>query len=195
MKIGLFPGSFNPIHIGHLALANWICEYGGMDEVWFLVTPHNPWKEREVLLDDHLRYELVERAIASYSRFKISDIEFTLPRPSYTINTLDALRKQYPQHIFYLIVGADNWVNMEQWKDSQRLLSEYQALVYPRKGYPIENLSVTWTNIHLIAAPEMEISSTFIREAISSDKDIRFFLPDTIHPYIPKIRAALCPAK
>ena len=193
MKIGLLPGSFNPIHIGHLALANWICEYGGMDEVWFLVTPQNPWKEREVLLDDNLRYELVERAIAPYPRFKLNDIEFTLPRPSYTINTLDTLQKQYPRHIFYLTVGADNWMNITQWKDSQRILSEYQVLVYPRKGYPAENSAVA--NAHLIAAPEMEISSTFIREAICSGKDIRFFLPEAVRSYIPKIREALYPAK
>jgi len=190
-NIGIFSGSFNPIHIGHLALANWICEYGGMDEVWFLVTPQNPLKEQSELLDDSLRYELVKEAVATYPRFKASDIEFSMPRPSYTIDTIDELKKQYPKHTFHLIMGADNWKNIHRWKESERLIAECPILVYPRKGDVI-NISIKETNVHPISAPEIEISSTFVRESIRENKDIRFFLPNSSIPYVSKIREALC---
>jgi nicotinate (nicotinamide) nucleotide adenylyltransferase len=193
-NVGIFSGSFNPIHIGHLALANWICEYGGMDEVWFLVTPQNPLKEQNELLDDNLRYELVKEAVATYPRFKASNIEFSLPRPSYTIDTIDELKKQYPQHTFHLIMGADNWKNIHRWKESGRLIAECPILVYPRKGDTI-NISIKENNVHLISAPEIEISSTFIRESIRENKDIRFFLPNSSIPYVSKIREALCRTK
>lgn len=109
MKIGLFSGSFNPVHIGHLALANYLCEYEGLDELWFIVSPHNPLKEEEQLMDDELRLKLVKLAIDGYSKFRASDFEFHLPRPSYTIHTLDQLKQTYPEHVFYLIIGSDNW--------------------------------------------------------------------------------------
>ncbi len=109
MKTGIFSGSFNPLHIGHLALANYLCEYEGLDEVWFLVTPHNPLKEEDELMDDTFRLKLVQLAIAGYPKFKASDIEFNLPRPSYTIHTLDKLKETYPDREFHLIIGSDNW--------------------------------------------------------------------------------------
>ena len=109
LRTGIFGGSFNPVHIGHLALANYLCEYGEVDEVWFLVSPQNPFKQQSELLDDHTRLELVQRAVAGYSRFRASDFEFSLPRPSYTIHTLQALSAAYPEREFYLIIGADNW--------------------------------------------------------------------------------------
>jgi len=178
-KTGLFSGSFNPIHIGHLALANWLCEYEELDELWFLVTPQNPLKDGSDLMDFRLRLEWVRAAISGYPKFKVSDFEASLPLPSYTIRTLRALREKYPECRFHLIVGADNWANMYQWKDVHALLAEFPVLVYPRKGYE-SAVPLRLPQIRKVDAPLMEISSTFIREAIKAGKDIRFFLPEAI---------------
>lgn len=180
LKTGIFSGSFNPVHIGHLALANYLCEFEGLDEVWFVVTPHNPLKEREKLMDDNLRLEMVRIAIDGYSRFRVSDIEFHLPRPSYTIDTLQALNAAYPERSFYFIMGADNWENISRWKDSEVLLHNYSFLVYPRHGHAI-SIPDTYPNVRAVHAPLIEISSTFIRHALREGKDIRFFLPAGIY--------------
>lgn len=179
-QIGIFSGSFNPIHIGHLALANYLCEFEKLDEVWFLITPHNPLKEKDSLMDDQLRYDLAQAAIADYPNFKVSDFEFDLPKPSYTIDTLKALDDAYPNHIFHLIMGADNWLTIDQWKDFENLIAEYNILVYPRNGYPLPNESPA-SNIRFVHAPIIEISSSFIRESILNKKDVRFFLPTSIY--------------
>ncbi|MDD4514515.1 nicotinate (nicotinamide) nucleotide adenylyltransferase [Massilibacteroides sp.] len=189
-KTGILSGSFNPIHIGHLALANWICEYGGMDEVWFLVTPQNPLKDKKGLIDDHLRLTLVQKAIGSYPKFKVSDIEFSLPQPSYTIDTLAALTKRFPQNMFHLIMGADNWNIIDKWKDADKLLTTYPVLVYPRIGYSI-NIPLSYPLTQKIDAPIIEISSTFIRESLKLNKDVRFFIPDNIHGYLEAIQKQL----
>ena len=160
-KTGIYSGSFNPVHIGHLALANWLCEFTELDELWFLITPHNPLKEKEELMDDRLRYELVKKSIAGYPKFHASDFEFSLPQPTYTINTLRTLEASYPDREFYFIMGADNWKYITRWV-------EYEAII---SNYP---------HIKKVDAPLVEISSTFIREAFKTGKDVRFFLPEAI---------------
>ena len=175
----LSSGSFNPVHIGHLALANWLCEFAGLDELWFVITPHNPLKKRDDLMDDRLRLELVEAAIAGYAKFRASDIEFTLPQPTYTIDTLRTLDRTYPDREFHFIMGADNWSSINRWKESKTLITNYPILIYPRKGYEI-NIPGNLPDIHKVDAPLMEISSTFIRESLAAGKDVRFFLPEAI---------------
>jgi len=192
--IGVFSGSFNPVHIGHLALANWLCEYEELSEIWFLVTPQNPFKDKVQLMDYDLRFNMVKEAIAGYPKFKASDIECSLPLPSYTIDTLRHLREIYPDCLFHLIIGADSWENIGQWKESQALINEFPILVYPRKNHEyidIQNHSDAPPIVHcqlphvrLVDAPLIDISSSFIRTAISEGKDVRFFLPETIRRYI-----------
>ncbi len=180
LRVGVFSGSFNPVHIGHLALANYLCEYEGLDEVWFMVTPHNPLKEEKELMDDTFRLELVKLAIESYPKFRASDFEFHLPRPSYTIHTLDELKRTYPHCIFSLIMGADNWMLFPRWYESERILAENRIIIYPRPGYPIDAASLP-QGVSLTSSPVFEISSTFIRKALDEGKDIRYFLHPAVY--------------
>jgi nicotinate-nucleotide adenylyltransferase len=182
-KTGLFFGSFNPIHIGHLAIANYMLEYTDLDEVWFIISPHNPLKEKETLLADLHRYALVRIATESYPRFNASNFEFSLPQPSYTIDTLVRLEEKYPDRKFVLIAGTDIFPTFHKWKNYEELLSHYHLYVYPRPGYDLGTYQ-GHPSIHLFDAPLMEISSSFIRDAISSGKDIRFYLPEKVYEYI-----------
>lgn len=176
----LFPGSFNPIHIGHLALANHICEFiPEVSAFWFLVTPRNPFKEKKDLLPDPLRKEWVRTAIQRYKKFDISTIEDTLPQPNYTLNTILALKKKYPNREFVLLMGADNLQDLPGWYKIHTLLREIEIWVYPRPGYSNnvpKELQEYKDKIRHISAPIMEISSTYIRDALRSDKTIPYFL-------------------
>lgn len=182
LKTGIFGGSFNPIHIGHLALANYLCEYSEPDEVWFMVSPQNPFKQQNELMDDEFRLELVQTAIKEYPHFRASDFEFNLPRPSYMVNTLKQLSKNYPEREFYLIIGADNWISFPRWKSSEEILENYHVLIYPRLGYAVDEAALP-ANARLVHTPLLEISSTFIRESMAQGKDVRYFL----HPEVYRI--------
>jgi len=183
IRTGIFGGSFNPIHIGHLALANYLCEYGGLDEIWFLVSPHNPLKEQGGLWDDDLRLELVRLATADYPRFHASDFEFHLPRPSYMVHTLDALQEAYPDRRFTLIIGADNWAVFPRWYQPEEIIRRHEILVYPRPGYPIDPTHLP-DSVQLVDTPLLEISSTFIRQALDEGKDVRYFLHPAVYQRI-----------
>lgn len=186
VRTGIFGGSFNPPHIGHLAIANYICEFEDLDEVWFMVSPHNPFKQESELMDDELRLKLMHLAVEDYPRFKVSDFEFSLPRPSYSINTLEKLKEKYPDRLFTLIIGADNWQVFNKWKDADKIIDSFDIFVYPRKGYEIDKQSLP-ENVKLSNAPIIEISSTFIRESFNEGKDVRFFLPEKVYKELKKV--------
>lgn len=183
IRTGIFGGTFNPIHLGHLALANYLCEENWVDELWFLITPQNPFKQQQNLLDNRLRLKMVVEAISDYPRFKASDFEFTLPRPSYTITTLNSLSESYPDREFILIIGADNWAAFDKWKSPEEILSKYPILVYPRPGYPIQRDNLP-KQVKAVDTPLLEISSTFIRKSIAEGKDIRYFLHPRVYQFI-----------
>ena len=183
IRTGIFGGTFDPIHLGHLALANYLCEENWVDELWFLITPQNPFIQEQTLLDNHLRMKMVEAAIADYPRFKASDFEFTLPRPSYTVTTLQKLSETYPDREFVLIIGADNWAAFDKWKSPEEILRNHRILVYPRPGYEINPHELP-AQVKAVNTPLLEISSTFIRESIASGKDIRYFLHPEVYRFI-----------
>ena len=185
MKIGLFFGSFNPIHVGHLIIANHMVEYSDLDEVWMVVTPHNPFKKKNSLLDDHHRLQLVMRATEDYPKLKPSNIEFGLPQPNYTINTLVHLEEKYPQHQFNLIMGLDNLKSFKKWKNYERIIDEHDLYVYPRISKAISDPDLAnHKNVHIVEAPIVEISSTFIRRSIKEKKNIRALMPDSAWTYL-----------
>ena len=187
MRVGLFSGSFNPIHIGHLALANYLCEFGEVDEVWFVVSPRNPFKEGQALMDDRLRLQLVREAIGDYPRFQASGVEFCLPRPSYTIRTLDKLKEAFPLHEFHLIIGSDNWAGFPRWREAERILAEHHLLIYPRPGYPVETSALP-PHVRLTEAPMLDVSSTFIRQALAEGRDVRYFLHPKVWDILMKLK-------
>jgi len=183
MKIGLYFGSFNPIHIGHLAIANYMAEYSDLDQIWFVVSPQNPFKQKSSLLSDYHRLELVNRSIENYTKLKASNIEFGLPKPSYTIDTLTYLKEKFPANEFSLIVGSDNLKSFSKWKNYELILQSHDLYVYPRPGFKDEEVQLEG-NIYLINAPLMEISSSFIREAIKNKKEIPYFMPEAAYRYL-----------
>jgi nicotinate-nucleotide adenylyltransferase len=184
LKIGLYFGSYNPIHIGHMAIANYIIEFTGIDQLWFVVSPQNPLKRKDNLLEDYHRLELVTRAISDDSRFRVSNIEFNLPKPSYTINTLTHLQEKFPSHSFVIIMGSDNLDNFHKWKNHEMILENYGIIVYPRPGFDRVKLIVHPNVTIAEGAPLMEISSSFIRESIKKGKDVRHFMPQKVWEYL-----------
>jgi len=189
MKTGLFFGSFNPVHIGHMAIANYIKEYSDLDEIWFVVSPHNPLKSKDTLLNDRDRFHLVDLAIGEDRRFRASDLEFTLPKPSYTIDTLTYLAEKYPGNKFTLIMGEDNLNTLDKWKNAEELVKRYPIIYYPRLNPGGKNSNrlqklIATASITLVQAPVMEISGTFIRNAIREGRDVSWFVPAPAWKYI-----------
>jgi nicotinate-nucleotide adenylyltransferase len=186
MHTGLFFGSFNPIHIGHLALAEYMIGYTSLENIWFVVSPHNPLKSKETLLEDHHRLEMVHLAADDDNRFRVSDIEFRMPQPSYTIDTLIYLKEKYPDYKFSLIMGADNLESFHKWKNSGKIIQDYHRFVYPRHGSNAENLKLH-ENITIVNAPRIEISSSFLRQSIRDGKSVRYFLPEKVFEYVDRM--------
>lgn len=183
MKIGLFFGSFNPIHVGHLIIANTMATTTDLEQVWFVVSPQNPFKKTKSLLHEFDRLDMVERAIADNSRLKVTDIEFSMPRPSYTIDTLRKLQEKFPQHTFTLIMGEDNLEQFANWKAHEEILNGFGLYVYPRPNSPITTFR-DHPNVRLVQAPLLDISATFIRESIRANRSIRYMVPDIVEEMI-----------
>jgi nicotinate-nucleotide adenylyltransferase len=186
MKTGLYFGSFNPIHIGHMAIANYFVEFTDLKELWFVVSPHNPLKEKKSLLNDRARLELVQLAINDDSRFTACDIELNLPQPSYTINTLANLSEKFPKKEFVLIMGSDGLPTFCKWKNANFINKNYAFYVYPREHEIEKEELIKFENIKMVDAPKIDVSSTFIRKSIKNNKNIRHFLPEGVFKAIDK---------
>ena len=183
IKTAIFSGTFNPIHIGHLVLANYLCEFTDVEEVWLMVSPLNPLKEPGIAVDSRVRYEMVRLAVDGDPRLFASDFELHLPVPTYTVNTLTALRNAYPDREFLLLIGSDNWQLFNQWKDSRKILDGFPIWIYPRLGFDVE-IPPSMPSVKLLPAPIVEISSTFIRDSIAASCNMRRFVPEVVWKYI-----------
>ena len=199
MKIGLYFGTFNPIHVGHLIIANHMAEHSDLDQIWMVVTPHNPLKKKNTLLDDYHRLQMVHLATEDFPKIKPSDIEFKLSQPNYTVNTLVHLEEKYPNYEFSLIMGEDNLKSLHKWKNYEAILAHHEIYVYPRLEAKVsveeaissdaDNLDLKilqkfGTKIHMIDAPVVEISATFIRDNIKKGKNVQPLLPAKVWEYI-----------
>jgi nicotinate-nucleotide adenylyltransferase len=178
MKIGLYFGSFNPIHVGHLIIANQILNETEIHKIWFIVSPQNPLKKEQKLLDEYQRLHLARLAVEDDKRMKASDIEFHLPKPSFTINTLAYLEEKYPTHQFIIIMGSDSFQNIHKWKNFQTIIKNYSIIVYKRPGFEIDN--IVNAKLNIIDSPLLQISATKIRELIKEGKSIRYMVPDKV---------------
>ena len=188
-KIGLYFGSFNPVHIGHIAIAGYMTEFAGLEQVWFVVSPQNPLKKKETLLADHNRLHMTRLAIGDNDRLKASDIEFKLPVPSFTIDTLAYLKEKYSDNQFCLVMGEDNLYTLHKWKNSEELVKKHPIYVYPRPdseipASPLLDQILSVAQIHHVNAPLMDISGTFIRNGIKNGKDMSYFLSPAVWKYI-----------
>ncbi|WP_345230502.1 nicotinate (nicotinamide) nucleotide adenylyltransferase [Olivibacter ginsenosidimutans] len=184
-KIGLFFGSFNPIHVGHLIIANYMANYTDLSEVWLVVSPHNPLKKKDSLLNQYDRLEMVNLALEEADHLRSSDVEFRLSQPSYTIDTLVHLRERYPNKAFVLIMGSDNLATLKKWKNYEIILRDFSIYVYPRPNHDISEW-INYPHITFTDTPLMEISSTFIRDALKAGKNVRYFLPEKVLDFIDK---------
>lgn len=180
--VGILGGSFNPVHIGHMMVASYLVEWGYVDKVWLTLSPLNPLKEGYELLPDIKRLQMLSIAARGAEKIDICDIELTMPRPSYTINTLDLLAERFPDTRFRLVIGSDNWRIFDQWREPQRILDNYGVLVYLRPGYPVNDDGTA--GMEIVHAPMADISSTMVREAIAKGRDMNYFLPAGVYQYI-----------
>lgn len=180
MNIGLYFGSFNPVHIGHLIIASHIAEHSGLDQIWFVVSPQNPLKPSASLLNEYHRLHLVQTAVEGDPRFRVTDVEFKLPKPSYTIDTLTYLQEKYPSYTFRPIMGSDSFRNIGKWKHPELLQKNYSIIVYPRPGFEMESTG----NTEVVKAPLIEISATGIRKMIKEGRSPRYLLPDNVREEI-----------
>lgn len=200
MKVGLYFGTFNPIHIGHLIISNYVAEYTDLDQVWLVVSPQNPLKNKKSLLEDYHRLDIVHVAIKDNDKLRVSDIEFRMPRPSYTADTLAYLKEKHPNNEFHLIMGEDNLRTFHKWKNREYIIENHKLYVYPRVltvqeeqeiqeiGSVTKSEYYTHKNVVMLSdAPVMRLSSSFIRQAIKENKDVRYLLTDVVHQYIDKM--------
>ncbi len=181
MKIGLFFGSFNPMHIGHKIIASYMAEFSDLEKVLFIVSPQNPLKQKKTLLDQNHRLQIIRVEVEDSTELSVSDIEFKMPQPSYTIDTLVRLKEDFPDNEYALIMGADNLKNFHKWKNYEQILENYSIYVYPRPGIEING---SHKNIHIVeGVPQMEISASFIRDSINKGKDISYLMPEKAWKY------------
>jgi nicotinate-nucleotide adenylyltransferase len=186
MQIGLYFGSFNPIHNGHLIIANHILNETDLDKIWFVISPQNPFKPSSTLLNEYDRLHLVQKAIEGDDRLRASEIEFSLPKPSYTVHTLTYLQEKYPDYSFRIIMGSDSFQNIEKWKNADVLIKNYEFIIYKRPGFEIDNKSNAKVNV--MNAPLLEISATYIRELVRQGKSIKYLVPQNVEEEILSLR-------
>ena len=184
MEIGLFFGSFNPIHIGHLIIANTIVEHTTSNQVWFVVSPLNPFKSSKSLLHEFDRMDMVQLAIEDNFKLRATDVEFSMPRPSFTVDTMAYLSSKHPQHEFRLIIGADNLKSFHKWKNYQTILDQFGLYVYPRHGAQIPVKIKDHPNVRMVEAPLLDISATYIRNAVKAGKSIQYIVADKVEDFI-----------
>jgi nicotinate-nucleotide adenylyltransferase len=184
MKIGLFFGSFNPVHTGHLLIANYFVQFTHLDKIWFIVSPQNPFKANDTLLDERTRLDMLKLAINGDERFNASDFEFNLTRPSYTVNTLSELQKTYPNDTFIPIIGGDNLQSFHLWKDYETIIANHEIYVYRRAGFHENPLLANHPKIKIFEVPLLNISSTYIREMLQAEKSVKYLVPEKVEKYI-----------
>lgn len=186
MRIGIFGGSFDPIHSGHAIIANYASQWIGLDEVWLMVSPQNPFKQDSDLSPEEMRCEMAELVARDCDNVKVSRFEMSLPRPSYSYRTLSLLKEAYPQHEFTLIIGSDNWQEFGRWRDNEKIIEEFEILIYPRPGYEIDAATLPLGVRVMDEAPQVFISSTFVRQSVKEGKNVNFFIPPRVYEYIRK---------